>query len=206
MLKLFYAPGTCALATRIALEEAGAAYDATRLNLRSGDQRQADYLNVNPKGRVPALVTERGILTEVPAILAFIAQTWPEANLAPIDDPFSFAEVQAFNTYLCATVHVAHAHGIRGNRWANEASSIEDMKNKVPETMAACFDLIETEMFQGPWVMGENYSIADAYLFTVSGWLASDSVDIAQYPKVAKQRQRMQARPAVKAALEKDAA
>src|SRR5215468_6366163 len=116
MLKLYYAPGTCAVASHIALEEAGADYTAERLDFKSNQQNSPDYLAINPKGRVPALATERGILTESPAILAFIAQSFPQARLASLDDPFAFGRVQAFNSYLCATVHVAHAHRIRGYR------------------------------------------------------------------------------------------
>jgi glutathione S-transferase len=110
---LYYEKGTCALASHIALEEAGAEYSTMRVNFGAGEQRSPEYLAVNPKGRVPSLVTERGILTETPAMLAFIAQSFPKAGLAPLDDPFRFAEVQAFNSYLCSTVHVAHAHRLR---------------------------------------------------------------------------------------------
>jgi len=83
MMKLYWATGTCALASHIALEEAGAKYEAVKLDFTQGDQRKPEYLKVNPKGRVPALTTERGILTETPAILAWIAQTYPQAKLAP---------------------------------------------------------------------------------------------------------------------------
>ena len=79
MLKLFWAPGTCALASHIALEEAGAQVETVKLDFTKGDQRKPEYLKVNPKGRVPALVTDRGILTETPAILAWIAQTREKA-------------------------------------------------------------------------------------------------------------------------------
>src|SRR4051812_8559368 len=110
MLKLFIAPHTCALASHIALEEVGAEYQTAHIDFRSDGQRAPDYLAINPKGRVPALVTDRGVLTETPAILAFIAQTFPHARLALLNDHFAFAQVQAFNNYLCSTAHVAHAH------------------------------------------------------------------------------------------------
>ena len=83
MLKLYYAPGTCALASHITLEEVGAPYSAERLNFKDSQQTSADYLKINPKGRVPALVTDSGVLTETPAILAFLAQSFPNAKLAP---------------------------------------------------------------------------------------------------------------------------
>ena len=84
MLKLYYAPGTCALASHIALEEAGASYEAIRLNFKSEDQKKPGYLKINPKARVPALVTDRGVLTETPALLVYIAQSFPAARLAPL--------------------------------------------------------------------------------------------------------------------------
>src|SRR6187399_2423184 len=99
MMKFFFGPHSCALASHIALEEAGADYEAVRLDLKAGDQRKPEYLKVNPKGRVPALVTDRGVLTENPAILAYVAQAYPDARLAPLDDPWAFGQAQAFNSY-----------------------------------------------------------------------------------------------------------
>lgn len=194
----YYAPRTCAVASHIALEEAGADYQSRRIDFGTTEQRSAEYLKINPKGRVPSLVTDRGIITETPAILAYIAQTYPDAGLAPLDDPFEFARMQAFNCYLCATVHVAHAHKVRGSRWVDDPAAMEAMKKKVPQTMAECFQLIEDDMFQGPWVLGERYSVSDAYLFTISQWLESDEVDINRFPRVADHAQRMKERPAVK--------
>ncbi|HEX2115536.1 MAG TPA: glutathione S-transferase family protein [Alphaproteobacteria bacterium] len=201
MLKLFYAPHTCALASHIALEEAGAGYEAVRLSFGSNDQRKPEYLKINPKGRVPALVTDRGILTETPAILAFVAQSFPSAQLAPLEDPFAFAQVQAFNSYLCSTVHVAHAHRMRGYRWADDPAAIEAMKRKVPQSVGECFELIEREMLVGPYVMGERYTIADPYLFTLTQWLDADGVDRKRLPKVQAHFERVGARPAVRKAI-----
>jgi glutathione S-transferase len=199
--RFYFAPNTCALATHIVLEEVGADYVAERVDFSASAQRSPEYLAVNPKGRVPALVTDRGVLTETPALLAYLAQSHPAADLAPFDDPFAFARVQEFNSYLCSTVHVAHAHRVRGTRWADDPAAIEAMKRKVPETVGACFDLIEAAMIQGPWVMGQRYTISDPYLFTIAAWLESDSVDIERYPKVKEHRRLMKARPAVARAL-----
>ena len=201
MHKFYFAPNTCALASHIALAEAGADYTVEKLDFKSNQQNSPDDLAINPKGRVPSLVTERGILTETPAMLAYIAQSFPKANLAPLDDPFAFAQMQAFTSYLCSTVHVAHAHGRRGTRWASEESSFADMKRKIPESMGACFTLIETKLFGGPWVMGEQYTICDPYLYTIAGWLEGDGVAIATLPKVADHFRRMSERPAVQKAL-----
>jgi glutathione S-transferase len=201
MMKLYFAKGTCALASHIALEEAGAQYSTVRINFATSEQQSPEYLAINPKGRVPTLVTDEGTLTETPAMLAFIAQSFPKAKLAPLDDPFGFAQVQAFNSYLCSTVHVAHAHRMRGTRWADDPGAIEAMKRKVPQTVAACFDMIESKMFQGPWVMGETYTICDPYLFTLARWLEGDSVDPLRFPKVKAHRDHMSERAAVRKAV-----
>jgi glutathione S-transferase len=201
MLKLYYAPATCALASHIALAEAGAAYTTEKIDFKTNQQQSPDYLKINPKGRVPTLVTDRGILTETPAMLAFIAQSFPQARLAPLDDAFAFAQIQAFNSYLCATVHVAHAHKMRGARWATEETSFADMKRMVPKTVGACFALIERDMLKGPWVMGDTYTICDPYLYTLATWLEGDSVDLATLPRVADHRERVGQRPAVQKVL-----
>ncbi len=197
MMKFYYGVATCSLASHIALEEAGADYEAIRVDFKANQQQSPEYLALNPKGRVPTLITDRGIISETPAILAYIAQTHRAAELAPLDDPFAFAEVQAFNSYLCSTVHVGHAHKMRGGRWADDPAAREAMKAKVTQNMGDYFGIIESKMFRGPWVMGERFSIADPYLFTLSNWLEGDGVDIKNFPRVADHFERMKARPAV---------
>ena len=201
-LTLFYAPHTCALATRIALNEAGADYQLQYVDFAQQAQRSAEYLALNPLGRVPALRLEDGtVLTESVALLAYVAQRFSDAQLAPTD-PVQFARMQSFNSYLASTVHVAHAHKFRGSRWSDDEHAIATMREKVPANMAQCFALIEENwMIRGPWVMGDTYTVADAYLFTIASWLPGDGVDMAHFPLVADHHQRMQQRPAVRAAL-----
>ena len=201
MFTLYYARNTCALASHIALKDAGAPYDLRRIDFGTTQQQSPDYIAVNPKARVPAMVTPRGTLTETPAILTFIAQSYPAARLAPLDDPFAFAEMEAFNSYLCSTVHVAHAHRMRGSRWADDPASFADMKRKVPQTVTACYRLIEDGMLKGPFVMGEHYTVADPYLFTLAQWLEDDGVDPARIPRVMEHRMRMLERPNVRQAI-----
>jgi glutathione S-transferase len=201
MFTLYFAPHTCSLASHIALVEAGAAYTLKRIDFATEEQRKPRYLAINPKGRVPALLTPRGILTETPAMLAFIAQSFPEAGLAPIEDAFSFAEVQAVNSYLCSTLHVAHAHRMRGYRWADDPVAIRAMQRKVPESVGACYELIDRHMLKGPWVMGDHYTISDPYLFTLAQWLEDDGVDPARVPRVIAHRRRVSERVAVRKAI-----
>ena len=197
---LYSAAGSCALATHIALREAGADFTLVQVDLASNQQRSPAYLALNPKGRVPALATEHGVLTETPALLVFVAQRFPAARLAPLDDAFAFARMQEFNSFLASTVHIAHAHKRRGARWADDAAAIEAMQRKVPQTMAANAALIEQNL-EGPWVLGQDYSVADAYLFTLASWLEGDGVDVAAFPRLAAHLQRTAQRPAVQRAL-----
>ena len=185
MLVLYYAPNTCALASHIALEDAGAEYRLRRIDFDKEEQRGPDYLAINPKGRVPALVATCGVLTETPAMLAYVAQLYPTAHLMPLEDPFAFGQIQAFNSYVCSTLHVAHAHRMRGYRWVDEPEAIAAMQRKVPDSVSAGYAYIEEHAFVGPFVMGENYTIADPYLFTVAQWMEADGVDPVQFPKIA---------------------
>ena len=201
MLKLFYSPGSCALASHIALEESGAPYEAVRIDFSKAEQTQPAYLAINPKGRVPALVTDRGILTESPAILLYIAQSFPAARLAPLADPFALAKMQAVNSYLCSSVHVAHAHRVRAYRWSDDEAAILTMQKNTPQNMGDCFAMIERDMLAGPWVLGDDYSVADPYLFTLARWLEGDGVDVKKFSKVHAHMQRIGERAAVKTVL-----
>lgn len=197
-LRFYYSPMSCSLATHIVLEHIGADYQANRLNLRENDQNAPEYLAINPKGRVPALVTERGILTETPALLLFLAQTYPDAQIAPLDDPFALAQMQSINSWFCSTVHVHHAHGARGRRWSDDPAAQQSMKAKVAQNMTDCAELIEREILRGPWVMGEQFTVADPYLFTMASWMKGDGVDLTRFPRINEHYERMLETPAVK--------
>jgi len=203
MLTLYYAPDTISLATHILLEEVGAAYSTVRIDFKSTQQRSPEYLKINPKGRLPALVTDRGILTETPALLVFVAQSFGRPDLALIDDAFAFAEVQAINAYLCSSLHINHAHRMRGPRWvgAKDSAAIAAMQRHVPMSVGTNYDLIEHNMLKGPWVMGERYTICDPYLFTLARWLEQDGVDPKRIPKVIDHRRRVGERAATKKAI-----
>lgn len=205
MLKLFYSPGACSTATHIALEEAGAEYELHLVKLGEQQQRTPEFLKLNPKGRVPALATDRGMLTENPAILAWIAQTWPEAKLAPLDDPFAFAQMQAFNAFLCATVHPTFAHIFRPQRYADDEASHAAMRAKAPSVLDEHFALIESKLADGREWVNRDYSVSDPYLYIFSRWFQRDGMGTpGRFPKVRAHLERMQARPAVARALEQE--
>jgi len=199
-MQLFYADRTIAIAAVIALNEAKLAHDLTRVDFGSAEQTKPGYLAVNPKGRVPALVIDNGaVLTEVGAILEYIAALAPKAALVP-DDPALAAHMRSVMYYLASTMHVAHAHKMRGSRWADAPSSHADMTAKVPQTMRSCAAYVEAECLRGTYVCGEMFSLADAYLYLVCTWLDGDGVAVSDFPKIAAFMDRMALRDSVKSA------
>lgn len=195
-MKLYYAPGTVSIAVAIALHEAGVPFQTHKVDFRAAEQRGAAYAAINPKGRVPALDLNGDILTETGAILEYIAATSPE--LMP-DNPLHAAKVRSVMYYLASTMHVNHAHRMRGARWADNESSWEDMKAKSPQTMADSARYVEDHCLQDPFVLGAHLSIADPYLFVVCSWLEGDEVDLAPFPKLRRFMDAMNARDSVKA-------
>ena len=196
-MRLFYAPNTISVATALALEETGQAYEPVLVDMAKGAQHSPEFLAVNPKGRVPALDFDGAIHTETGALLELVA---PE--LMPTD-PLQAAHVRAVMYYLASTMHVNHAHSRRGHRWADKAESLADMTAKVPQTMAASADYVEAECLKGPFVSGEHITVADLYLFTVCRWLPGDGVDMSGYRKINSFMAKMEERASVKAVRDK---
>lgn len=196
-MKFFCAKGTISIATAIMLEETGIAYEPVLLNFAEGDQLKPEYQAINPKGRVPALVTDHGILTETGAILEYLDAT-ASTNMVPTD-PWEGAQLRAVMDYLASTFHVNHAHKLRGIRWADQQSSYDDMKAKVPETMGASCTYIEENCPLSPFVMGAAITVADPWLYTICTWLKGDGVEIGDYPKLSAHFDMMNARPSVAA-------
>lgn len=204
MLKLFYAKSTISIAVAIGLEEAGLAYDTVRIDFGAAEQTKPDYLAINPKGRVPALVTDAGtVLTETGALLDYIAACAPDANLIPTDAEDA-AHMRSVMYYLASTMHVAHAHKMRGSRWADQQSSFDDMAARVPGNMTDCAAYVQENCLRGDFVCGDKISIADAYLFVVCNWLEGDGVILSAFPEIEAYLNRMEARPSVKAMRAQD--
>ncbi|PTX55725.1 glutathione S-transferase [Litoreibacter ponti] len=199
-MRLHLAKGTIALAAHIALEESGLAFDLVWVDFATGEQRTEAYLAINPKGRVPALETDHGILTETSAMLGLIAEMAPEAGLMP-GDMWARAKVAELHLFLAATMHVNHAHKMRGSRWADDPAAHKAMQAKVTENMTDNAALIERDYLRGPWVLGAQYSTADIYLYTIARWLEGDGVDLAPFPTLRAHMGAMEARPAVEKAI-----
>lgn len=197
MLKLFISPGACALASHIGLEEAGADYETQVIDLGTGQQRTPEYLAVNPAGSTPALQTGRGVITQNAAILAFIAQTHPDRNLAPIDDPHAFAAFNAFNGFLGSSLHPAI-----GKVLFSRPPLEGEARTQAVELALARYQLVEDHWLQGPWVFGDGFTLADGYLSVFTRWARSAQLlDPARFPGLNAHLDRVQARPAVSRVL-----
>ena len=200
-MQLYYAPKTISVAVAIALEEAGIDYETVLVDFATKEQTSVAYQQINPKGRVPALAFDGGLLTETGALLEFIADQ--EGNSLRPSDPILAARMREVMFYLASTMHVNHAHKMRGSRWATERSSWKDMQKMVPTTMAASCDYICRAGLRGPFVLGEEVSIADCYLYVVCTWLEGDGVTLTDFPKIQAFMAAMETRASVRAVYEK---
>lgn len=197
MLKLYYSPGACALASHIALEEAGAAYDLVRIDLKRGEQKTPEYLAVNPAGVTPALVTDEGVLTENLVIMGYVAQTHPEADLADLESPFEFGRMQSFNGFLASSLHPA----IGAVLFARPPLEGETRQAALDKALAK-YDLVEHHLLKAPWVMGERHTVADGYLSVFTRWLRLDGLlDKERFPKLNAHLNLVQSRPQVQKVL-----
>jgi glutathione S-transferase len=196
MLKLYYSPGACAMASHIALEEAGAEYELQKIDLRQGEQRTPEYLSINPAGVTPALATGQGVITQNVAILAYVAQTRPQAGLAPTES-YAFARMQAFNAWLASSLHPAIGK-VLFSRPPLEGSP----RDEALEQALAKYDLAEQHLLVGPWALGEDHSVTDGYLMVFTRWARqADLLDSARFPRLNAHLDRVQSRPAVQRAL-----
>lgn len=163
-MKLYYLAGSCALAPHIALEHSGLSYEAVRVE--RGEQLAPSYLAINPLGRVPAVVTtSHGIITEVPAVLSYIADLVPDLGLLPRAGTQERYEVLRWMAYLASTVHPALGRLWRPERFSSEAACVGPVEQAAAAQLAADFAYIDKQIADKPWVTGSALSVADLHLF-----------------------------------------
>lgn len=188
MLKLYFSNGSCSLSTHIALEESGATFDAQRLNLREQEQKRPEYLAINPKGRVPSLVVDGGVITEVPAILSYIADTHPQAKLLPPPGEFARAKAQEWMAWCASTVH-------------REFSPLFRDKDNVEQRRLTQENLDRYDAWLGgTYVLGETFSAADCYTPVFTLWGLKMGFNLG--PKMRASAKALLSRPAVQRAMQ----
>jgi glutathione S-transferase len=204
MLTLYYSPGACSLASHIALEEAGTPYRLQLVSIAGGEQRAPYYLaNVNARGKVPALRTDEGVLTENVAILTYIARSHPHAGLLP-EEPIGMARCIAHMAYLSSTVHAAFTHIVRPGRFATDRAAHENLKATGRENAWNLLQELDGLLAGKEWVLGSHYSVADPYTLVIYGWGKLHAMPLEQLENYTGFKERMLRRPAVRRVLERE--
>src|SRR5271170_5931439 len=192
------------MAPHIALEEAGASYTPQLVSIPKSEHLADGYLqNVNPRGKVPALRTERGVLTENVAILTYIARSFPGANLLP-EEPIEMARCLAHMAYLSNTVHPAFTHIVRPGRFATEESAHENLKVTGRANAWTLRQELDAILAGKEWVLGSQYSVADPYTLVIYGWGMLHSMPLEELRNYTAFKDRMLQRPAVRKVLERE--
>jgi glutathione S-transferase len=196
-MKLFYSPGSCSLSPHIVAREAGLPLEVERVNTAAKEIASGgDYRKINPKGYVPALQLDDGrVLTEGPAIVQYLADLAPQSGLAPANGTFERYQLQEWLNFVSTELHKQYSP-LFG------AKTPEEWKTQLRERIAGRFDWLETILSERAYLMGEKFSVADAYLFAVVRWSPRVHVDLARWPSIQKYFERVRARPAVAAAMD----
>jgi len=206
-LILYYAPTACSIAPHIALEEAEIPFDAKAIDLAKSDQTSPEFLKVNPAGRVPALSVDGRVVTEVPALLTYIAGLNPEAGLIPPLGTLEFARCFEWLGFLSSTVHVSYAQFRRPARFLSEGSPCwDELSAEGLARTIAVYREVERRLRAGrEWAAGDHYSIADMYLFPFYTWAWRLEFDIAaECPAWTRLFNHLKARPAVQRAVARE--
>lgn len=202
MLTLYYSPGACSLTTHVALHEAGAEHEARRVDFSKGEQRTPEYLAINPHGRVPALVTDGGTITENLAILGFIADSFGAPGSIPRGDPFGTAHAMQLLSWLSGTVH-ATAFGalFRPARFTADESLHAGIKEGAHAALTSHFVELDDLCGTG-WLTGDEFTAADSYAAVFYRWARGARFDKTLYPRWTALVSRVVERPAVVRAIE----
>ncbi|WP_342361334.1 glutathione transferase GstA [Terrarubrum flagellatum] len=195
-MKLYFTPGACSLSPHIVLHEAGAAHELVRVDLKTKKTEAGDdYLAINPKGQVPALALDNGaVLTEGPAIVQYIADKKPEAKLAPANGSTERYRLQEWLNYLTSEIHKSFSPLFGADTPAEFKTIATNKLNKQ-------FAFLDKKLAGDGYLTGKDFSVADAYLFTLTNWAKPVAIDLAPYPNLVAYRERVAARPAVQAAM-----
>ena len=203
MLRLFYSPGACSLVPHIALEEAGAEFEAVRTAIAEKAHKRPEYLAVNPRGLIPAMEVDGAVVTENIAVLAYIGHRWPESGQLPLDDLPALARTFERLSYFATTVH----HGGFGPIFRARAAGIERPAAEVAadrERLRGLFGEIEALLAAGPWLLGGRYTLADPYPLTFRRWARRLELDVTPFRHWTAHAQQMVQRPAIRRALERE--
>jgi len=199
-LTLYFAPGSCAFASLVALTEAGQTFEARKVKLADREQDSAWFRALNPLGRVPVLEVGDTVVTETIAILSYAAHSSPDARLLPFGDPLALAKAYEFMAWLASSVHVTIAQLWRTERFVDEAPAAAAVKAAAPERLEKAFGSIEQRL-AAPWALGTDFSLIDGYLGVFFRWGQRLEMDMSTFPRWSEHQAALLARPSAIAAL-----
>ena len=202
MLKFYYAPGACSTASHIGLEESGAKFDSQALSFATNEQKSADYLKINPRGRVPALVIDEGTIVENTAILDYVAGKYAP-QLMP-KEPVQRARAISLMAWFSNTVHPSFTHISRPERFATDTSVYDHLKAVGRENFHANIKEIDGLLAGKQWMLGDAFSVVDGYALVFYGWGKRIGLPVAELKNYTAWKDRMLARPAVMRVLERE--
>jgi glutathione S-transferase len=203
MLKLFYSPGACSIVPHIALEEARAEFEPVRVTLAEGEHLRPEYLAINPHARVPALGTDRGVITENIAVLNYIADEYGAPGSVPRGEPYTTAHCNQLLGWFSSSVHISFAQVWRAGRFTRDESAHPAVIEGGRQNLAEQFAEIEQLSGEG-WLVGDEFSAADSYALIFFRWGKRIGMDMARFPHWAALNERTIARDAAQAALERE--
>ncbi|AYM65759.1 glutathione transferase GstA [Agrobacterium fabrum] len=200
-MKLYFASATCSFAPHIVLQELGLSYNLVRVDNHTKLMSEpGDFLTINPKGYVAALTLDTGdVLTEGPAIVQYLADLKPDSGLAPANGTLERARLQEWLNFITSEIHA-------GSSPLFNTNLPKTVRGLFETKLTRRFDLIETGLATQDYLIGNRFTVADAYLFTVLGWMKGFGIDLSRWPKLTAYMQRIEIRPSVAAALERETA
>ena len=195
-MKLYFAPGACSLSPHIVLEEAGIAAEKEQVNNQEKKTKSGkDYWSVNPKGQVPALQLDSGeMLTEGPVIVQYLADQKPGSGLVPPAGSIERYRVQEWLNFITSELHKSFGPIFR-------PTTPDAFKTISKENLGKRFDWLDKQLAGKQYLMGDKFTVADAYLFTVLRWTARIQIDLGKWPNLKAYVDRVAARPKVQAAM-----
>lgn len=195
MLVLYYAKGACSQAPHIILHEAGIAHDSIKVDLKTKEsERGEDYFTVNPKGVVPALRIDNGeILTENAVVLQYLGDQAGAPLLPPVGDIRRYRVLEWIN-FVATELHKAFGPFFK--------PSGEDAKQFARDLISSKFDFVEEQLGERQFLLGDDFTLPDAYLFVILGWSRTAGLELARWPKLRAYRERLERRPSVRRVLE----
>jgi glutathione S-transferase len=194
-MKFYYSPGACSHASHIALFESGIKFEAEAIDKKTKKLKDGrDFWKVNPKGYIPALETDKGVLAEGVAIMQYVAEQAPAKNLMPKAGSWDHNKAQEWMNYIATEMH-------KGMSPLFNKDLPDSYKTTIKENLNKKFDFLTTQLTGKDFIFGNQFTVCDAYLYTILGWTKHLGIDLSKWPALMSYVEKVKMRPSVQAAI-----